>query len=80
MKENQEIEADAILDQKNWTNNSFAELAEAGRVTPAIAAELATNYLNKKYEGLKFHFAAYLKERENLIQILERKISEKNSL
>lgn len=80
MKENQEIEADLILDQKNWTGLSFAELAQAGRVTPKIAGELATNFLNKKYEGLKFDLDFYFEEKRSLIQILERKISEKNSL
>lgn len=75
----QEIEADHILGQKNWTNHSFSELARAGRVTPKIAKELATNYLNKKYENLNFDIDAYLEEKKNLIEILERKISEKNN-
>lgn len=79
MKENQEIEANHILDQKNWTGLSFAELAQAGRITPKIAGELATNYLNKKYENLKFDVKAYFEEKKSLIQILERKISEKNA-
>lgn len=79
MKENQQIEADHILEQKNWTNLSFSELAQAGRVTPEIAMELATNYLNKKYEGLKFDLGFYFEEKRSLIQILEQKIAEKNN-
>ncbi len=67
------------MDQKNWTGLSFAELAQAGRVMPTIAKELAEYYLNKKYENLKFDVKTYLEEKKNLIQILERKISEKNA-
>lgn len=76
---NQEIEADHILSQKNWTNFSFLELAQAGRVTPAVAKELATNYLNKKYENLEFDIDAYFEEKDKLIEILKRKIAEKNN-
>lgn len=61
---NQEIEADHILGQKNWTSLTFSELAKAGRVTPAIAKELATNYLNKKYENLNFDLTPTLKKRK----------------
>jgi hypothetical protein len=58
------------------------ELAKAGRVTPKIAQELATNFLNEKYKkGVRWESArAYLDEKKNLIQILERKILAANSL
>lgn len=78
-KENQSIEADFILEQKNWTGLSFLELARAGRVLPVIAKELAERYLIKKYERLKFDLREYQAERKSLIEILEEKISAANN-
>lgn len=72
------LEARAILDQKNWTNISFLELAEAGRVTPENAEKLASDWLSMKYKGLQTAPAKLAKEFQNLKQEISRQIQEAN--
>lgn len=76
---NKNIEADCILNQKNWTGLTFLELAQAGRITKEKAEDLANNWMNLKYENLPIDFEKYFEEKDCLVRCLEEKIIAANS-